>query len=132
MLKQINRARTLENLPTLTMSAGLVRSAAAHNALMASDCGLLHQCAGETGLGARLSAQDVAWTSAGENIGEGGPVSSSGTADLARRLTADMLAEEPPHDGHRRNLLSPTFHSVGISVILDSSGTVWLTQDFSG
>ena len=46
-------------------------------------------------------------------------------------LTKSMLAEVPPNDGHRRNILSPDFHHIGIAVMRDGSGTVWLTQDFS-
>ena len=33
--------------------------------------------------------------------------------------------------GHRLNILSSAFRHVGIAVYLDSSGTVWMTQDFS-
>ena len=70
---------------------------------------------------------------AGENIGEGGPVSNTTTAIAAMvvGLTKSMLAEVPPNDGHRRNILSPDFHHIGIAVMRDGSGTVWLTQDFS-
>jgi Cysteine-rich secretory protein family len=75
----------------------------------------------------------VDWTSAGENIGEGGPVSdtSAAIAQMAVGLTQSMLNEKPPDDGHRLNILSSTFTHIGIAVYRDSSGTVWLTQDFS-
>jgi uncharacterized protein YkwD len=117
----------------LTISAGLVSSASAHNATMAGGCGLSHQCPGEPGLGARETAAGVHWTAAGENIGEGGPVanSASAIAQMAVALTQDMLNEQPPNDGHRRNILSSSFTHIGIAVVRDSSGTVWLTQDFS-
>jgi uncharacterized protein YkwD len=42
-----------------------------------------------------------------------------------------MLDEKPPDDGHRLNILSSAFTHIGIAVYRDSSGTVWLTQDFS-
>ena len=73
------------------------------------------------------------WTAAGENIGEGGPVAdtSSAIAQMAVGLTQSMLNEKPPDDGHRLNILSSSFTHVGIAVVRDSSGTVWLTQDFS-
>ena len=73
------------------------------------------------------------WTSAGENIGEAGPISrtSSAIAQAAVGLTQAMLNEKPPDDGHRLNILSGSFRHVGIAVYLDSSGTVWMTQDFS-
>jgi uncharacterized protein YkwD len=75
----------------------------------------------------------VTWTAAGENIGEGGPVAdtTAAIAQMAVGLTQSMLDEKPPDDGHRLNILSSAFSHVGISVLRDSSGTVWMTQDFS-
>ena len=104
-----------------------------HNQTMASGCGLSHQCPGEPDLGARETAAGVHWMAAGENIGEGGPVSSSDSAiaSMAVALTQDMLNEKPPNDGHRRNILSTSFTHIGIAVFRDSKGTVWMTQDFS-
>jgi uncharacterized protein YkwD len=100
---------------------------------MMSGCGLSHQCPGEPSLGQRETNAGVMWTAAGENIGEGGPVSSTtaAIAQMAVRLTQSMLAEQPPSDGHRQNILSSTFTHIGITVTRDSSGTVWMTQDFS-
>jgi uncharacterized protein YkwD len=133
VLALINRARSSAGLAPLTISTGLDSSASAHNATMAGGCGLSHQCSGEPDLGARETAAGVHWTAAGENIGEGGPVaaSTSAIAKMAVALTQDMLNEKPPDDGHRRNILSSSFTHIGIAVFRDSSGTVWLTQDFS-
>jgi uncharacterized protein YkwD len=133
VLDLINQARAAQGLPALTLDAGLTRSAAAHNQVMASGCGLSHQCPGEAPLGQREQAQGVQWTSAGENIGEGGPVADSDQpiASMAVGLTQSMLDEKPPDDGHRRNILSSSFTRIGIAVLRDSSGTVWLTQDFA-
>ena len=50
---------------------------------------------------------------------------------MAVGLTQSMLDEKPPDDGHRLNILSSAFTHAGISVYRDSSGTVWMTQDFS-
>ena len=133
VLVLINQARAQAGLPALSMTAGLDQSSAAHNARMQDGCGLSHQCPGEPSLGARETAAGVNWTSAGENIGDGGPVSdtSGAIAQMAVNLTQDMLNEKPPDDGHRRNILSSSFHHIGITVTRDSSGTVWMTQDFS-
>lgn len=133
VLDLINRSRAAQGLPAYTLLAGLNKSAAAHNQVMASGCGLSHQCPNEPAFGDRESAAGVHWTSAGENIGEGGGVNSS-TAAIAKSavgLTQMMLDEKPPEDGHRRNILSSSFTHVGIAVYRDSSGTVWMTQDFS-
>jgi len=133
VLALINSARSRAGLPAYTLSSGLDRSSAAHNTTMAGGCGLSHQCPGEPSLGTRETNAGVHWTSAGENIGEGGPVagSDSAIARMAVTLTQDMLNEKPPDDGHRLNILSSSFRHIGIAVLQDSSGTVWLTQDFS-
>jgi uncharacterized protein YkwD len=133
VLDQINEARAAAGLPAYTMEPGLVASAALHNQQMLGGCGLSHQCPGEAGLGERITAQGVRWNAAGENIGYGGPVPATDQAivDMAKRLTSGMLAETPPDDGHRRNLLSSTFHRVEVAIIRDSAGRVWLTQDFA-
>jgi uncharacterized protein YkwD len=133
VLALINQARAAAGLPALTITAGLSASSGAHNLRMADGCGLSHQCPGEPQLGQRETDAGVDWTAAGENIGEGGPVADT-TAAIARMavdLTQSMLNEQPPNDGHRLNILSSAFTHIGIAVYRDSSGTVWLTQDFS-
>ena len=133
VLGLINQARSAAGLAPLTITTGLNSSASAHNSRMAGGCGLSHQCPGEPDLGARETAAGVHWTAAGENIGEGGPVANTtaAVAQMAVGLTQAMLNEKPPDDGHRRNILSRSFTHIGIAVFRDSSGTVWLTQDFS-
>jgi uncharacterized protein YkwD len=133
VLGLINRARSQAGLAAYTVSPGLDTSAARHTTVMAAGCGLSHQCPGEPALGDRETAAGVAWAAAGENIGEGGPVAgtTAAIAQMAVGLTRSMLDEKPPDDGHRLNILSSAFRHVGISVFRDSSGTVWMTQDFS-
>ncbi len=133
VLALINQARSAAGLAPLTVTAGLVISSSAHNMRMAGGCGLTHQCPGEPAIGQRETEAGVNWTEAGENIGEGGPVAdtTAAVAQLAVLLTQDMLNEVPPDDGHRLNILSTSFTHIGIAVYRDSSGTVWLTQDFS-
>jgi len=133
VLTLINQARAAAGLPALTITSGLETSSSQHNLRMAGGCGLSHQCPGEPPLGDRETAAGVDWTSAGENIGEGGPVADTAAAiaQMAVGLTQSMLNEQPPDDGHRLNILSGSFTHIGIAVYRDSSGTVWLTQDFS-
>jgi uncharacterized protein YkwD len=133
VLALINQARAAAGLPALTILSGLETSSSRHNLLMAGGCGLSHQCPGEPPLGDRETAAGVHWTSAGENVGEGGPVADTpaAIAQMAVGLTQSMLNEQPPNDGHRLNILSSSFTHIGIAVYRDSSGTVWLTQDFS-
>jgi uncharacterized protein YkwD len=133
VLAVINQARAQAGLPAYTILAGLETSSAQHNLLMADGCGLSHQCPGEPALGDRETAAGVTWTAAGENIGEGGPVADTAAAitQMAVTLTNDMLAEQPPDDGHRLNILSSSFTHAGIAVSIDGNGTVWMTQDFA-
>jgi uncharacterized protein YkwD len=131
VLEHINAARTDAGLSPLTLDANLSKASAKHNQLMINGCGLEHQCSGESGLGDRFTAQGVKWTSAGENIGFG----SSGSSDAAiikaaNGLTDSMLAEKPPNDGHRKNLLNTGFKRIGLSVVRDAKGITWMTQDF--
>lgn len=133
VLALINQTRAQQGLPAYTITTGLDNSAAAHTQVMASGCGLSHQCPGEPALGTRETDAGVQWSAAGENIGDGGPESntSAAIAQMAVGLTQDMINEQPPDDGHRLNILSTSFHHIGIVVYRDSSGTVWMTQDFS-
>ena len=134
VLDVINQARAQNGLKAYTMSTDLINSASGHNTqMMENGCGLSHQCPGEPALGDRETAAGVQWTAAGENIGDGGPVddSQSSIAQMAVSLTNSMLAEQPPNDGHRLNILSSSYTEVGIAVTRDSSGTVWMTQDFA-
>jgi uncharacterized protein YkwD len=134
VLAVINQARTRAGLPGYTLSAGLEVSAGEHTAVMAGGCGLSHRCPGEASFAERISRAGVSWTSCGENIGDHGPApgSAAAIAQVAVQLTLQMLNERPPDDGHRRNILSPSFRRIGIRVFRDARGWVWMTQDFSG
>jgi uncharacterized protein YkwD len=133
VLSLINKARAQAGLPAYVVSSGLEVSSKRHTMLMADGCGLSHECMGEAPLGARETAAGANWTSAGENIGKGGPEADTRTAiaAMAVSLTQDMINEKPPDDGHRLNILSSSFRHIGIYVFRDSNGTVWMTQDFS-
>ncbi|MFI7546942.1 CAP domain-containing protein [Actinoplanes sp. NPDC049599] len=133
VLDHINAARGDEGLAALSLDTSLSKAAALHNQRMIDGCGLSHQCSGEGGIGERFSAQGVPWRSAGENIGFGfAGDSDAAIAQAANGLCDSMLAEVPPEDGHRKNLLSKDFTRIGLSVVRESGGKVWLTQDFVG
>ncbi|WP_236718427.1 CAP domain-containing protein [Actinoplanes sp. TFC3] len=133
VLAHINAARQDEGLSPYTLDDSLSKASSLHNGLMIDGCGLSHQCSGEGGIGDRFSAQGVRWSSAGENIGFGSAGSSNAEiVKAANGLTDSMLAEKPPEDGHRKNLLSDGFKRIGLSVVRDGKGVVWMTQDFIG
>ena len=132
LFKQINQDRAANNLPPLAWEPKLERSAHQHDLIMADGCGLMHQCPNEQDLGTRISNQGVQWQTVGENIGEGGPVLTNDQAwNIVSMIHQGMMAEKPPDDGHRRNLLSGDFHRLGISIYIDTHNTLWLTEDFA-
>jgi uncharacterized protein YkwD len=132
VLAVINQARADAGLPPYNVDPNLISSAISHDILMEDGCGLSHQCVNEPSLGQRETEAGVHWTSAGENIGNGRTaLKDSQITEIALNLTHEMLNESAPDDGHRQNLLSSTFTSIGVAVTVDSSGTVWMTQDFS-
>jgi len=132
LLKQINQDRAANKLPPLAWESRLEKSAHQHDLMMAKGCGLAHQCPDEPDLGTRITQQGVQWQTVGENIGEGSPVFSNDDAwNMVLMIHRGMMGEKPPDDGHRRNLLSKDFHRIGISIYIDSSNTLWLTEDFA-
>ncbi len=132
LFKQINQDRDANHLPALTWDPRLERSTRQHDLVMATGCGLMHQCPNEPDLVTRISNQGVQWQTVGENIGEGGPISSNDDAwNIVSMIHQGMMAEKPPDDGHRRNLLSKDFHRIGISIYIDTHHTLWLTEDFA-
>jgi uncharacterized protein YkwD len=132
LFKQINQDRAANNLPPLAWESRLERSARQHDLVMAKGCGLMHQCPNEPGLEIRISNQGVQWQTVGENIGEGAPVFSNDDAwNMVSMIHQSMMAEKPPDDGHRRDLLSKDFHRIGISMYIDAHNTLWLTEDFA-
>ncbi|EFH88371.1 CAP domain-containing protein [Ktedonobacter racemifer] len=128
----VNQDRASNSLPALVWTPALVVSASRHTQVMAGGCGLSHQCPGESSLGTRETNAGVNWNACGENIGTGGPTPSYNAQwSMASGLHRSMMNETPPNDGHRRNLLSSTFHRIGISIFVDAHNTLWLTEDFA-
>jgi uncharacterized protein YkwD len=132
VLTLINQARVNAGLPPYLLSTGLDSVAVNHDLRMADGCGLSHQCKSEPGLGKRETLAGVHWTQAGENIAEGGPATTQAQITAwGLKLTHEMLNETAPNDGHRQIILSRSFRYIGLAVIRDSTGTVWMTQDFA-
>jgi uncharacterized protein YkwD len=115
-------------LPAYSWSNALAGGAYLHNLRMMAYGQLSHQCPGEPGLGTRITNDGIAWRAAGENIGW------SNYPDPQQGVLMNhqsMMAEKPPGDGHRQNILSTSFNLVGIDVLVDAHQNVWLTEDFA-
>ena len=108
-LSSLNSARASNGAPALSVAGDLTSVARSHSRVMA-DSGNLHH---NPSLGSAVSG----WQKVGENVGRGPSVSSIHSA----------LMNSP---GHKRNMLDPAFTQVGIGVVVDGGGQVWVTQVF--
>ena len=124
----MNAERAAHHLYPLALNSSLRLSARWHNLAMASHNRMSHQLPGEAYFATRISrAGYTNWTWVGENIGWTSRFSTAGVVALERA----MYNERAPYDGHRRNILSSHFRSVGIDVYVDRAHhKVWLTTDF--
>jgi uncharacterized protein YkwD len=127
VFQAINTSRASAGLPALRWSTALAGGARKHNELMAAADQLSHQLAGEPGIGTRITQDGVNWTWCGENIGYTSNTSTGGALGLHQM----MMAEQPPNDGHRQNILSVNFTMVGVDILFDSRHLLWLTEDFA-
>ncbi len=109
MTADINAARAAHGLPALRVAADLVRVARSHSAAMAGARMLYHT--------PNLTAAICCWLAVGENVGEGGSVAA---------VNAAFLASAP----HRANILNSRYTQVGVGIVVDSAGTLWVTEDF--
>lgn len=124
----INHDRMVMGLPAYSWSNALAGGTHLHNLKMMAYGQLSHQCPGEAGLGTRITNDGIAWRAAGENIGW------SNYPDPQQGVLMNhqgMMAEKPPNDGHRQNILSASFNLIGIDVLVDARHNVWLTEDFA-
>lgn len=125
----INRDRAAQGLPAYILNSTMSNGARQHDLRMAGSCGMNHQCPGEPDPCQRISNEGISWMNCGENIGYSSPNPTLWGG--VQQIDQAMINEQPPDDGHRRNLLSASFHRVGVGVYVDARGYVWITEDFA-
>jgi hypothetical protein len=112
-LTSLNQERTRAGLQALVSDAPLAGTSRTWTATMASRNQLSH----DPNLAAAASSVEPSWRSIGENVGVG--------SDVAGLHNAFMASP-----GHRANVMSPRYNRVGIAVVLDSGGRLWVTMRF--
>lgn len=117
LLTLINQERAKAGVELLNLDERLTRAARKHSQLMIDHDSLAHQLLGEDPLVMRLSAEGVRCDHDGENIALNGDV------QLAHAALMDSA-------GHRANILSDHFNSVGIGVVR-TGDLVYVTEDFA-
>ena len=106
---QINALRATRGLPALEVDAGLTAKARSWAGTMAGQGTIWHS-----------SLQDgisASWRKLGENVGMGASVDSLETAFV-----------NSPH--HYDNLVDPAFRSVGIGVVRNAAGVMFVAEEF--
>jgi len=134
LFSQINSDRAAQGLPAYAWNDTLASGAYQHNVVMTTTgCGLLHQCPNEPTPCQRFKNEGITLPACAENI-DYSYISAYADAWTAIKThtEAGMLAEQPPNDGHRKNLLSKSLIQIGISVLIDSQGRAWVTEDMTG
>jgi uncharacterized protein YkwD len=129
LLGVVNQARADNGVAPLTNDPLIQGEALQHS--MAMTCyGMSHFVPPGTTPETRMRAAGVTFTWGGENIGW------SGRGDSWTKvmwLFNTMMAEQPPNDGHRKNILSPHFTRTGIGLYVENvSARLWETEDFAG
>lgn len=124
----INSDRAAQRLPAYSWNTTLANGARQHSIKM-TQCGLSHACSGEPNPCQRVLNEGINYMACGENVGYSSP--NPDAFGGARVIEQSMLAEQPPNDGHRKNLLSSTFHQAGVGIVIDAQGLVWITEDFT-
>lgn len=113
LLALVNAERAAAHLPLLELRPAITAIAAGHSVEMATRADIFHNLAYFTSATrARLSASAL-----GENVAVNGSLENAHV-----RLMASP--------GHRANILNGRFDAVGISVVHDDGGTVYITEDF--
>lgn len=113
LLQLVNEARSGAGLASLTASSRAASIAAGHSMAMAERGDIYHNpayltAATRSSLGARALGENVAM---------------NGSLEAAHQ----RLMASP---GHRANILNGAFDAVGIAVVRDAGGTLFITQNF--
>ena len=108
-IAKMNAARESAGLRPYSVASDLTSIARQHSAQMASKQSLYHN--------PELTSQVQNWQAVGENVGEGPTVSDIHNAFM----------QSPEH---RANILDHDFTQVGVGVVVDKNGIIWVTEDF--
>jgi len=117
-VEMIALARRSERLAPLVRDSALDQAARAHALRMRSTRRVAHDL-GDGPPHQRLEERGIFAPAIGENV-----------AHAASLVSAHRALWASP--SHRGNLLDPRFERVGIAVVPDSDGTIWVTQIFAG
>jgi uncharacterized protein YkwD len=130
-LSLINQSRKEHGLAPVAIDGSLQRMARAFAADMAARNFFSHTDPDGRGFSDRLKASAITgWGYASENLGYGSGYKTP--SDSVRVNHEMMMAETPPEDGHRRNILNERARRVGIGVVQRASdGRVYYVTNYT-
>ena len=117
VLVLVNAQRAANGLGALTYDSRLDLASERHNLVQAATGSMAHQGIGDGDPGSRIRATGFtgSW---GENVATG-------------QLTPEqVVAEWMASPGHRRNILDPTYHRLGVSYTQGGNGRTYWAQSF--
>jgi len=117
LLELTNQERAKKKLPPLRPNAELFAAARNHSANMAKQNKMAHELDGQAP-GERVRAAGYVPFNWGENI-------ASGYSTAAEAVAGWMSSE-----GHRDNMLNPSFTEIGLGIVADERGNLFYTQVF--
>jgi uncharacterized protein YkwD len=133
LLDALNEHRSTQGLTPLQVDPIAERAAQYQADDMSANAVMRHQDASGRTPMQRYDAMGGNAMHYAENVGWYG-LDVTGGADMWKavgKLDAQMMAEQPPDDGHRRNILSGAYDAVGIGLAVGPHG-LYLAEDFVG
>lgn len=125
-----NQTRIANGLPLLVLDDRVTAAAQGHADDMARRGYFSHDSPEGKTPWDRLSDAGAPYRYAGENIGYG-TIGGGGDEAVIQRLFTMMMAETPPDDGHRQNILGVHYRKLGVGVGHDGSGHLYWVCDFT-
>jgi uncharacterized protein YkwD len=119
LFRALNAERAARGVPAVRVSPELVELARKHSAEMARRDVLSHESETGKSYQQRLTDAGVRFAGSGENVGRG-------NTSLTRLIHQAFMESA----GHRENILTAAFDSVGIGVVGGRRGTYFVTVDF--
>jgi uncharacterized protein YkwD len=113
---RINDERVARGVPALRWDPALAQAAGEWSQHMARTGQFSHRALA----GLWEAPWELDYQALGENLARGSAGVTIG------RLHGGLMAS----DKHRPNMLDPGFHAVGLGVVCDAAGGIWLTQNF--
>jgi uncharacterized YkwD family protein len=119
MISLVNKDRAANGLPALRFDAGLRAGALKHSQDMSANNYFSHTSPTYGSFSARIKASGVSYRTAGENIA---------LYNNVEKAQAALMNSE----GHRANILNPSFTRIGIGIVWnESKGAYYITQWFA-